>query len=139
MRSIDRTYHFMLLGLGLLATAVPFFLAIDAGGRVAAGGVQVPGFCLAHDVLRTPCPGCGLTRGFVRIAHGDWEGARRMNRLAFAMFLALALQVPWRLWLLCAKPSLGPREERLLRVIPRVLVVALAVNWFWNATHGWSV
>lgn len=139
MSRIDRSYHLTLLGLGLVATVLPFFLAIDAGGRVAAGGLQVPGGCLAHDVLHTPCPGCGLTRGFVRLAHGDLEGASKMNRLALAMFLVLALQVPWRLWVLAAKPKLGPREERLLGAVPRLLVVALVVNWLWNATHGWSI
>ncbi len=139
MRRVDRTYHLTLLVLGLLATALPFCLTLDAGGRVEAGGVRLQGFCLSHDVLDTPCPGCGLTRGFVRLAHGDWEGAWRMNRLAFAVFLVLALQIPWRLWILMAKPKLSPREERLLGAIPRLLVVALALNWVWNAAHGWPI
>lgn len=139
MNRLDRTYHLTLFAIALAATVLPFFLAIDAGGRVAAGAHELPGFCLAHDVLHTPCPGCGLTRGFVRLAHGDWDGASRMNRIALAMFLVLALQVPWRLWVLIAKPSLGQREERLLGAVPRLLLVALAVNWIWNATHGWPV
>ncbi len=139
MSRVDRIYHLTLLAIALAATVLPFFLAIDGGGCVAAGGVHLPGFCFAHDVLHVPCPGCGLTRGFVRIAHGDWEGASRMNRIALAMFVVLALQVPWRLWVLIAKPSLGLREERLLGAVPRLLFVALAVNWIWNATHGWPV
>lgn len=139
MNRVDRIYHVTLFVIALLATTLPFVLAIDADGRVAAGGMRLRGFCLARDVFDTPCPGCGLTRAFVRIAHGDWAAAFEMNRLGFAMFLLLALQVPWRLFLLTAKPKLTPREERLLGVIPRILLVALAMNWIWNATHGWPV
>ncbi len=67
--------------------------------------------CSFRSLTGLPCPGCGLTRGFRALAHGDFAAAWQHNPFTYPFFLvalALALAPLWtRIW---------PRaEERLLR------------------------
>jgi len=50
--------------------------------------------CLFKRLTHLPCPGCGMTRSLVHLAHGDLVGALLFNPvgpLLFAMLLAVAL------------------------------------------------
>ncbi len=60
-------------------------------------GWQVPEICTVRRVLGIPCPGCGLTRSFVFMGHGEWLSALRMNWLGPVFWLTLAVQVPLRI------------------------------------------
>ncbi|MCE9599332.1 MAG: DUF2752 domain-containing protein [Spirochaetia bacterium] len=40
-----------------------------------------------------PCPGCGLTRGFVCIGHGQFSDAIHYNPFALPLFALTAFQV----------------------------------------------
>ena len=45
--------------------------------------------CLFHLLTGFDCPGCGMTRAFLRLAHGDVRGAWLLH--PFSPFLALLL------------------------------------------------
>lgn len=52
--------------------------------------------CALHFVTGLPCPGCGLTRAFVALSHGQLSDAVAMNPFVlvlFPFFVALALLV----------------------------------------------
>lgn len=54
-------------------------------------GYQIPGLtCPLKLLTGVPCPGCGMTRAFVAIAHGDLSAARDYNLLSPVVYLALA-------------------------------------------------
>lgn len=41
-----------------------------------------PTVCLFRNLFGRPCPGCGMTRAFFSLLHGDFAAAWEYNRLA---------------------------------------------------------
>jgi hypothetical protein len=70
-----------LLGIGAGAFVVGYFNPVTAGFFPA---------CPFHAVTGLNCPGCGMTRGFNSLFHGDVLGALHFNLLLpfFAFFFA---------------------------------------------------
>ena len=44
------------------------------------------------------CPGCGLTRSFIRLVRGDVLGAWSFNPAGTLVFAVVVFQVPYRSW-----------------------------------------
>jgi hypothetical protein len=120
----------------VLASAVvvaAFLLQVNPDGeRVALRNLpdaKVPPTCMSRELLGVRCPGCGLTRSFIFLAHGDWESSWRSHRLGWLLAAATLAQVPYRLHEL-ARPR---RRRRWLAAVtrwfPRVLLVLLLGNW----------
>lgn len=62
-------------------------LLIMAGGR---------SLCLFRTITGHECPGCGMTRAFVALLHGDVAGAFRHNRMSLIVLPLLAyVTVRW--------------------------------------------
>lgn len=59
-------------------------------------GWDVPVLCTFRRVTGFPCPGCGLTRSFVFLAHGHLVDAFRMNLFGPPAFVWVVAQLPWR-------------------------------------------
>ncbi|WP_134765804.1 DUF2752 domain-containing protein [Nocardioides sp. 1609] len=75
---------------------------VAAGGLVALGASFVlspsgvddgPVICPFRRVTGLPCPGCGLTRSWVDLAHGDLAGAWSMNPFGIVLVAALVVLV----------------------------------------------
>lgn len=45
-----------------------------------------PGFCLFHRLTGLDCPGCGMTRAFHAISHGEFTQALSFNLLSIAVY-----------------------------------------------------
>jgi hypothetical protein len=58
----------------------------------AAQLARLPELCLLKRA-GLPCWGCGLSRGFCALSHGDWDAALRYNPLTPFVYAAL-----WGLW-----------------------------------------
>jgi hypothetical protein len=87
--------------------------------------------CAFREHTGWPCPGCGLTRVAVRMAHGDFAGAFDANPLGAVAALGFAAcTVLAMLQLLFALPmplvTLSEREARATRV---AVLSAVAVNY----------
>jgi hypothetical protein len=52
-------------------------------------GFGVP-LCAFKFMTGLPCPGCGLTRSLIHLAHGDVGGAAVMNPVGLVLFPVLA-------------------------------------------------
>ncbi len=52
---------------------------------------------MSRRIFGLPCPGCGLTRSFVAIAHGEFALASQMNPMGPVFFVLCLLQVPYRI------------------------------------------
>ncbi len=61
-------------------------------------GYEVPVLCGFRRLTGIGCPGCGLTRSFVFLGHGQVLEAFRMNLLGPPLFLVVALQIPLRIY-----------------------------------------
>src|SRR5262245_18650831 len=86
----ERRYHLLWL---LLAVAV---LTVAAVCRVSSECVTIqglqaslPAICLSRRLFGLECPGCGLTRCFIALAHGDIAGGWRFNPAGLVWFVAL--------------------------------------------------
>ena len=88
--------------IALCASAlVAAFLLTPGAERVAVLGVEIPEICGIKNMTGWACPGCGLTRSWTYLAHGDFWTALSMNWMGPVLFLAAVLQVPisgFRLW-----------------------------------------
>lgn len=68
----------------LLAIAASFVLPFDGFGFDV---------CAVHRMTGLPCPGCGLTRAFISLAHGDLVtalGSNPFSVLLFPLFVLLS-------------------------------------------------
>lgn len=63
-------------------------------------GYEVPVMCGFRSLTGMGCPGCGLTRSFAFMAHGDPVGAFRMNWLGPFLFTGFATQPPYRFYVI---------------------------------------
>lgn len=73
--------------MALFAVAASFVLPFEGFGF---------DICGIHRLTGLPCPGCGLTRAFVSVAHGDWStalGANAFVVVLYPLFVALGTLV----------------------------------------------
>lgn len=81
--------------------------------------------CLLRIVTGLPCPGCGMTRSWVHLAHGDVAGAFGYNLFGpVAMAMAAGIVVYTVVALLRRR-----RPERLLEVVNPKIVLGLVGVW----------
>jgi hypothetical protein len=102
------------LALGLaLAGHVENDEAVLAGHRLGWG-------CAFRTRTGQPCASCGLTRGWVHMAHARIDAARAANRAAPLTFLAACFFVIGTV----ALRVLGARQRDLARVLLFLVLVA---------------
>lgn len=89
---------FLLLATGVvLASAV---LTVRGEQEVVVPWINraLPGTCTFLRVTGIPCPGCGLTRSFISLAHGHLRDAWHFNPAGMLFFAVVAFQIPYRTW-----------------------------------------
>lgn len=93
---------------------------------------DLPGFvlCPFRAVTGLPCPGCGMTRAFCALGHGDLSGAFGYNVLAPFVFAAALLVWAHALATVLGLDSARAALERL-KPTPRVAGLMLAVTLAW--------
>ena len=112
----------------LLLAAV---LQVREDGRVTVPGLAsrpLPPACMTQQLFNAKCPGCGLTRSFIHLAHGRWDAAWSVHRLGWLIFLAAVLQIPYRLASIYrAKPPFAGSRAPVW--FARTLIALLFGNW----------
>ena len=88
----------------------------------------IPSSCPSQTIFHVDCPGCGLTRSLIYLAHGDWQHALAKHRLGWLLALAVVLQIPYRLAALLGRNRL-PLGKRFPKLFGMALIVALIGNW----------
>ncbi|MBI3724523.1 DUF2752 domain-containing protein [bacterium] len=94
--SSDRLELLLLAIVFVLSFATP---AYTASGQPNAPGMEVlekatgGGLCPFRRLTGIPCAGCGLTRGFVQLAHAHLQEALHQNPLTPIVFLWLAARL----------------------------------------------
>ena len=92
--------------------------------------------CFFHSLTGLPCPGCGLTRSFCAISHGDLAGAWAYNPFGL-LFYALAVWLLLRPLLAWRWPAYVGWEHRVVAsrafcAAPIVLVTVMLVFGAWR-------
>jgi hypothetical protein len=126
---VPRSRHVEMLVIAGLAIAASFVLEVG-GERVHLAGLPgypVPKTCFSRELFGVDCPGCGLTRSFVYLAHGEWQASWGMHRLGWLMFLATLAQLPYRLYVLLGGGRVIPAA--LAKAFGTALIALLIANW----------
>jgi hypothetical protein len=118
-------------------------LALAAGAALAISFAFTPssmpklGTCLFRRVTELPCPGCGLTRSFCAISHGDFAGAWEFHPFGFAFYALAVTLVVW--------PFVARRRPELEAMILRSrftwisLVLLLAGMFVFGGVRLWTL
>ncbi len=136
-----RRHHWTFLILSTIVLALAIFLELGDGEKhVALGrtGVTLPGVCAWRNLTGVGCPGCGMTRCFISLAHGDILRAWRFNPAGFLAFGFLLFQFPYRAVQL-RQIRHGRKELNLARighVFVWVLVAAIIAQWITRSIAG---
>jgi Protein of unknown function (DUF2752) len=112
LRQSELFAHKFFLAGAVGVMLLSFLLSLpDNSGVVTVPGMNwsLPPLCTLKRTCGIDCPGCGLTRSFVALAHGDWEASIRYNAGGPLCFLLMMLQIPYRLWQM-RRNSLGKPE-----------------------------
>ncbi len=128
-----RSRHVSMFWIAVAVLVLSFALRVRADQRVAfigLGGLPAPEMCGSRAWFGIECPGCGLTRGFIRLASGDWSGAIALNRVAPLLAFAVLAQIPYRLAILLGwRPVRRFAESPWPNAFGWVLIMALIGNW----------
>jgi hypothetical protein len=131
-----RHREMLLISCAVLALALLFQVRADE--RVAVTGLPeypLPPTCMSREWFGVRCPGCGLTRSFVHLAHGDWSAAWRSHRLGWLLMAALLLQFPYRI-VAMARGGRSPLGTLLPKLFGYALITLLFANWSLDVIAG---
>ena len=94
----DPLYHGVLLGLSTAILMLALVLSIRSRSQVLLPWIQLPlpELCMMRRLTGIGCPGCGMTRCFISLAHGDFVGAWSYNPAGLFLFVIVAMQIPFR-------------------------------------------
>ena len=111
-RTKTRT-HVWMLSIALAVIALSFLLNVRRDGRVEfifLPDVPLPESCASKVLFSAQCPGCGLTRSFIFLAHGRLSESLAVHGTGWLLALLTVAQIPYRLYRI--------RENRLKPHVP---------------------
>ena len=123
--------HRQMLWISCVVVGLSFLLQVRPGGLVAFRAFEsypLPQSCLSRSLFGIDCPGCGLTRSFVYLAHGQWSESMAIHRLGWLMAVSVLLQLPYRI-LGMRHPEGLPLGRRIPVWYGRMLIFLLIANW----------
>lgn len=114
-----------LAGVAAVALAASFLLAPADLPRLD--------LCVLHRLTGLPCAGCGMTRAFCAISHGDFTGAWEFNPFGFVFYAAFVF-IALLPFLERPFPSLDGRiwHRRESRIAFVALLGAMTVFGLWR-------
>lgn len=130
----QRVHHWTILGLAFAVVIGAFALEVCDNERVALRlwpAMPMPESCFSKKLFHVDCPGCGLTRSFIRLAEFDVAGSLAMHRLGWLLAATVLLQFPYRVWRLlqlCHASAPLPNFKGM-RFVCFALVALLLLNW----------
>lgn len=94
----DPVYHAVLLAVCTSVIGLALLLSVRSGTQVLVPlwGAPLPELCTFRRLTGMGCPGCGMTRCFIALAHGDLRSAWTYNPAGLLFFAIIAFQLPFR-------------------------------------------
>ncbi|REJ71569.1 MAG: DUF2752 domain-containing protein [Planctomycetota bacterium] len=124
-------YHRLFLWGSIAVVVLAFVMSVREDQRVGLGFLPdwpLPELCQSKSLLGWNCPGCGLTRSFIYLAHGELAASLQVHRVGWLLALGVVLQIPYRLWAL-RSPSGLPLGRRLPTIAGICVLILLIANW----------
>lgn len=89
-----QTSHLMIFTLSLGVVLASIILT-PSDSVVSLFGYPIPPICTVKRVFGMDCPGCGLTRSFTYMGHGQIGAAFDKHMLGPLLYAAVAAMIPW--------------------------------------------
>jgi hypothetical protein len=129
----DPLYHVVWLALCSGVLVLASLLSVRGTTQVVLPvlGLPLPELCMMRRMWGIDCPGCGITRCFIALAHGDAASAWSYNPAGLWLFAIMAFQIPFRTYQLC-RIRRGRAEVVLsgtVQVALGAFAVALIAQW----------
>lgn len=127
---------FLVISAGVILMS---FLMRSEGPKsvyLPGSAIPLPESCASRRITGYDCPGCGLTRSFISISHGEFQRAWEFNATSFVLYPFCAIQIPWsllQLYLLYWRRR--GIEIPNLYFLPIAIVVILVVHWVWRLSY----
>lgn len=128
----EKQYQLILLTIAMLVLAASFVLQPPTNYAVMLPvlDVEIPGICVWRRATGTDCPGCGLTRSFICLAHGDVKSAWRYNPAGLLLFVVCIAQIPYRGYQYYRlRHGRSEWQSRIASIVIWIMVVALLAQW----------
>lgn len=135
-RKCNRVDHWIWLSILVVLLVLPVLTTFDTSAAQPVPrfcGIRLPGRCLSHDVFGVDCPGCGMTRSFILVAHGRFRESLQYHRLGILLYVTFAFLAAYHAVALMRGPRGAPRAMRFVaRVLPAPIILLLILNWLFN-------
>lgn len=101
-RPRDPVGDWTLLIMSTIIVILSFTMTVRDGTQVLIPGTNqpLPGLCAFRNWFNWDCPGCGMTRAFISMAHGKFSLAWAYNPTSLLFFPMVVIQIPFRSWLI---------------------------------------
>ena len=124
--------HGLFFWMALAVIGVSFLLRSEGQESVFFPGAKqaIPELCTSKRIFGLPCPGCGLTRAFVSISHGQFVRAWRFNPASFLLYPFIFVHIPWhamQYWLIRKRGYSA--QLPYVHFFPIAIAIVLLVHW----------
>ena len=125
--------HWVFLGMSIVVMVASLVLTVRDQVQVIVPLIDkpLPGTCTFRRLTGLDCPGCGLTRSFISLAHGQWRAAWGYNPAGVFFFAIVVFQIPYRVTQI-VRIRRGIAEHRWASVDNWILIglaALLLVQW----------
>jgi hypothetical protein len=133
----DRARHRDMLVIASLVLLLAPLLSIRPDQRLALPGwssLPLPSTCMSQELFHARCPGCGLTRSIILLAHGHWTASFHMHHVGWLMALSIAAQFPYRI--ACLRTGRMVLGRKIPRWFGHTLIFVLVADWLVVLVYG---
>lgn len=96
----DRKFHLVWIGLagGVLLLSMVMELRDSRQVNIPFTQLPLPELCSFRRMTGMDCAGCGMTRCFIALGHGDFPRAWNFNPAGILLYGIVLFQLPFRAW-----------------------------------------
>ncbi len=127
--------HALFFLMAAIILLMSFIMRTDGDQAVFLPGSSspLPDTCSSRRLLGIDCPGCGMTRAFISISHGEFARAWHLNHASLVVYFFVAVQIPWHAnQIKRLRRNQRPMEWSFVYLTPVAVVVVLSINWAWT-------
>ena len=144
LEQTDSTFHWTFFWISTAVVTLALVFQVRGEEQVVIPGIQfpLPGTCTFKKLTGADCPGCGLTRCFISMAHADVQRAWHFNPVGMLLFVVVAGQIPfravqiWRLRSGLTEIRLGWWGYSVLTFVVAGLLMQWAIRAAWRMSLG---
>jgi hypothetical protein len=125
--------HWQMLAVALAVIVLAFACEVRSDQRVEfrlLPGVPLPEACFSKRLFRVDCPGCGLTRSIVHLAHGRYAASFARHHVGWIFAFLIVAQIPYRL--LAIRRGRAPMGPGATRAFAITLIALLVGDWLFR-------